>query len=41
MIDLDIELAQGSFVLAELMRQEIDGKPVQARLVSAILAGTH
>ena len=32
--------SQGSFVLAELMRQEIDGKPVQARLVSAILLGT-
>ncbi len=32
--------SQGSFVLAELMRQEIDGKPVQSRLVSAILAGT-
>jgi len=32
--------SQGSFVLAELIRQEIDGKPVQARLVSAILMGT-
>jgi hypothetical protein len=32
--------SQGSFVLAELMRQEIDGKPVQSRLVSAILSGT-
>lgn len=32
--------SQGAFVLAELMRQEIDGKPVQARMVSAILAGT-
>ncbi|HKT78750.1 MAG TPA: DUF3089 domain-containing protein [Vicinamibacterales bacterium] len=32
--------SQGSFVLAELIRQEIDGKPVQSRLVSAILTGT-
>ena len=32
--------SQGSYVLAELLRQEIDGKPVQARLVSAILLGT-
>jgi hypothetical protein len=32
--------SQGSFILAELMRQEIDGKPVQSRLVSAILLGT-
>jgi hypothetical protein len=32
--------SQGSFVLAELMRQEIDGKPIQSRLVSAILSGT-
>jgi hypothetical protein len=32
--------SQGSYILAELMRQEIDGQPVQARLVSAILAGT-
>jgi hypothetical protein len=31
--------SQGSFVLAELMRREIDGKPVQARMVSAILMG--
>jgi hypothetical protein len=31
--------SQGSFILAELMRQEIDGKPVQSRLVSAILLG--
>ena len=31
--------SQGSFVLAELIRQEIDGKPVQARLVSAMLLG--
>jgi len=32
--------SQGSFILAELIRQEIDGKPVAARMVSAILAGT-
>ncbi len=32
--------SQGSYVLMELMRQEIDGKPVQSRLVSAILMGT-
>jgi len=32
--------SQGSFILAQLMRQEIDGKPVQSRLVSAILLGT-
>jgi hypothetical protein len=31
--------SQGSFILSELMRQEIDGKPVQSRLVSAILLG--
>jgi len=31
--------SQGSFVLAELIRREIDGKPVQSRLVSALLLG--
>jgi hypothetical protein len=31
--------SQGSFVLGELIRQEIDGKPIQSRLVSAILMG--
>jgi hypothetical protein len=31
--------SQGSFILAELIRQEIDGKPVQSRLVSATLMG--
>jgi hypothetical protein len=31
--------SQGSFILAELIRQEIDGKPVQTRMVSAILPG--
>jgi hypothetical protein len=32
--------SQGSFILNRLIREEIDGKPVQARLVSAILLGT-
>jgi hypothetical protein len=31
--------SQGSYILSELIRQEIDGKPVQSRLVSAILLG--
>jgi hypothetical protein len=31
--------SQGSFILGELVRQEIDGKPVQSRIVSAILMG--
>jgi hypothetical protein len=31
--------SQGSYVLAELIRREIDGKPVQSRLVSALLLG--
>jgi hypothetical protein len=31
--------SQGSFVLTELIREEIDGMPSQSRLVSAILAG--
>ena len=31
--------SQGSYVLAELVRQEIDGKPVQSRVVSALLLG--
>lgn len=31
--------SQGSYVLTELIRREIDGKPIQARLVSAILPG--
>ena len=31
--------SQGSYILAEPIRQEIDGKPVQSRLVSAILLG--
>jgi hypothetical protein len=31
--------SQGSFILDELIRNEIDGKPVQSRLVSAILLG--
>jgi hypothetical protein len=32
--------SQGSFILMELIRQEIDGKPIQSRMVSAILMGT-
>jgi hypothetical protein len=32
--------SQGSGVLTQLIRQEIDGKPAQAQLVSAILMGT-
>jgi hypothetical protein len=31
--------SQGSFILDELIRQEIDGKPMQSRMVSAILLG--
>lgn len=31
--------SQGSFILTELIRDEIDGRPVQDRLVSAILLG--
>ena len=32
--------SQGSYILLRLIREEIDGKPVQARMVSAILPGT-
>jgi hypothetical protein len=32
--------SQGAYILAELLRKEIEGKPVQSRLVSAILMGT-
>src|SRR6476659_3284209 len=32
--------SQGSFILNRLIRQEIDGKPVQSRMLSAILLGT-
>jgi hypothetical protein len=32
--------SQGSFILHRLIREEIDGKPIQSRLVSAILLGT-
>jgi Protein of unknown function (DUF3089) len=32
--------SQGSGVLTELIRKEIDGKPVQSRIVSALLLGT-
>jgi hypothetical protein len=33
--------SQGAGVLAQLMRQEIDGTPVQSRLVSALLLGSN
>ena len=33
--------SQGSGVLAQLIRDEIDGKPVQSRIVSALLLGTN
>jgi hypothetical protein len=33
--------SQGSQLLTKLIRDEIDGKPVQARLVSALLLGTN
>ncbi|HMB80675.1 MAG TPA: DUF3089 domain-containing protein, partial [Vicinamibacterales bacterium] len=32
--------SQGSFILIDLIRREIDGKPVQSRLISAMLMGT-
>jgi hypothetical protein len=32
--------SQGAYILMELMRQEIDNKPIEARMVSAILLGT-
>jgi hypothetical protein len=33
--------SQGSAVLTQLIRGEIDGKPVQARVISALLLGTN
>lgn len=33
--------SQGSGVLVQLIKNEIDGKPVQKQIVSAILGGTH
>ena len=33
--------SQGSFVLTELIKNVIDGKPVQARIISALLLGTN
>jgi pimeloyl-ACP methyl ester carboxylesterase len=33
--------SQGAFILAELIRQEIDGKPAERRLISAMLLGTN
>jgi hypothetical protein len=35
-----ISHSQGSFILSRLIREEIDGKPAEASLVSAILLGT-
>jgi len=32
--------SQGSFILIDLIRREIEGKPVQSQIVSAILMGT-
>jgi hypothetical protein len=32
--------SQGSLILTELIRREIEGKPVEARMISTILAGT-
>lgn len=32
--------SQGSIVLTRLIREEIEGKPIQSRMLSAILAGT-
>src|SRR6185295_16521020 len=32
--------SQGSFILNRLIREEIDGKPIQAKMLSAILLGT-
>jgi hypothetical protein len=32
--------SQGSGVLTQLIKNEIDGKPIQERLVSALLLGT-
>jgi hypothetical protein len=33
--------SQGSGVLSQLIRQEIDGKPIQSRIVSALLLGSN
>ena len=33
--------SQGSGVLTQLLRNEVDGKPVQSRIVSALLLGTN
>jgi hypothetical protein len=32
--------SQGSFILNRLIREEIDGKPIQSRMLSAIMLGT-
>lgn len=34
-----ISHSQGSFILTELLRQEIEGKPIQKQLVSALILG--
>ncbi|MFA5910019.1 MAG: DUF3089 domain-containing protein [Vicinamibacterales bacterium] len=34
-----ISHSQGSFILTELLRQEVEGKPVQKQLVSALILG--
>lgn len=33
--------SQGSLILTQLIKSEIDGKPIQSRLVSALLLGTN
>ena len=33
--------SQGSGVLSQLIRNEIDGKPIQSRIISALLLGTN
>lgn len=33
--------SQGSFVLTHLIRNEIDGKPIQSQIISALLIGTN
>ena len=32
--------SQGSFILTELIRREIEGKPIQSKIISALLMGT-
>jgi hypothetical protein len=33
--------SQGSFVLTQLIKEQIDGKPLQSRIISALLLGTN